>query len=271
MCCLPESFLYWGVKGSPDQLCEETAAELPRIISAGSGFGAGLLVPYLLQEQDKFYSVVQHFSVDGRAGTLYRKRNPWIQDMTCGTTEHTISRGREVVAFDSPGGYIGAQVCFDVNFEMGWSSLARLGCRLILFPSDYPGGFALRVRAWQSSAVVAAAVCRGGPSPVIDITGEIICLRTVNDNSSVLAINLNRARVHVDLSHTLLSSFRRCCPEVVVRRLQHDNVYQVIGPPEGLDVRLQLRDFGIETEQEYLQRSAGILEQIQVYSDDSNK
>lgn len=254
--CLPEGFLYHRVWDEAAR--EETSGDqgplLATIQAWARGLGAWLCVPMLRRTGTGLVNVVLVVDRQGAVAGDYEKMHPWPSTSDLTVFENGVHPGARAVAVPTEFGPVGVQTCFDVNWPTGWDQLRAQGCALIVFPSDYPGGFALRARAWQTRTPVVAAVLRGR-SRVVDMTGEVIASVGPEDHPAVVGINLNRALVHLDHAWRRIQDLTRRDPRIQVRRLEHDNVVVLSAPADGPPIEELISRAGIRPLDTYLRQA----------------
>jgi predicted amidohydrolase len=259
--CFPEGFLYHGVPAGT--VHERVARDLDDLVklfgSLARDLGAWLFVPMVGPDGGALRSLVVALDRDGAVRGRYAKLHPWPSSPGLTSLELGVVPGSSADAVSTEFGAIGIQTCFDVNWTRGWDELRRQGCTLVLFPSDYPGGFALRVRAWQVAAPILASVLRG-PSRLIDIDGDVVARISADEHPTVLALNLNRCLVHLDHAWKELAALDASDPALTIRRLEDDNIVLVEGPPDGPPVEELLGAVGIRPLNEYLDRARVAIE-----------
>jgi beta-ureidopropionase len=253
--CLPEGFLYDGLSAEAvrDELAAGHAPLLARFRSWARRLDAWLFVPMLCRAADRTTTnTVVAFDRAGGVAGRYVKMHPWLTDPALTSFEHGVTPGERAEAIRADFGRIGVQTCFDVNWYTGWRQLRAQRCALVVYPSEYPGGFGLRVRAWQIRTPVVAAVLRG-VSRVVDLTGEV--LAAAPDRPAVVELNLNRCLVHLDHAAKRIQRLTAADPRISVRRLPHDNVVVLSAPPDGPPIERALAEAGIRPLDDYLRRA----------------
>jgi len=130
-----------------------------------------------LREARRFYNAVVFLDRRGRPAGIYRKAFPVLH--LDGSLEHGTTPGREFPVFDLDFGRVGAQVCFDVNFDDGWEALDRQGAELVVFPSATSAVAGLKSHAWRHGYYIAASTFRP-PTVIVDPLGREVA-RTSGD------------------------------------------------------------------------------------------
>jgi beta-ureidopropionase len=68
-------------------------------------------------------------------------------------------------------GKIGIQICYDINWDDGWTMLKKQGAEIVFWPSAYGAGRMINAKAWQYKYVVASST-QTNDSKICDISGE---------------------------------------------------------------------------------------------------
>jgi predicted amidohydrolase len=93
-------------------------------------------------------------------------------------------------------GPIGIQICFDIEWDDGWTMLRQQGAKIIFWPSAFAGGACVSTKAWEHKCVVASATNKN-TARLCDISGEIIAQTGIwNSNLFCAPINLEKAFLH---------------------------------------------------------------------------
>ena len=102
--------------------------------------GCYIVVPtYLLDSKEKKLCSNAAILV-GRKGEVmgtYRKIH-LVVSLERGTMEGGATPGDALPVFDCDFGKLGIQICYDMEFEDGWTELARRGAELIAWPTQSP-------------------------------------------------------------------------------------------------------------------------------------
>jgi hypothetical protein len=68
---------------------------------------------------------------------IYRKVHP-VAANGARVLEDGVAPGQEFPVFECDFGRLGIQICFDVEFDDGWETLARKGAEIVVWPSQSP-------------------------------------------------------------------------------------------------------------------------------------
>ena len=93
-------------------------------------------------------------------------------------------------------GSIGVQICFDIEWDDGWSMLRKQGAEIIFWPAAFAGGKAVNTKAWQHKCVVASSTNKN-TAKLCDISGELITQTGIwNPNLFCAPVNLEKVFLH---------------------------------------------------------------------------
>ena len=80
--------------------------------------------------------------------------------------------GKQVSTFECDFGRLGIQICFDMDFDYGWTELARQGAQLVAWPTQWPGTSRPAFRAYANRYYIVSSTWRNNAS-VFEPTGKI--------------------------------------------------------------------------------------------------
>ena len=131
-----------------------------------------IVAPTYLQESGQTVSnAAVLFARGGDVAGIYRKVqlvvSPGGQRF-----ENGCAPGREVPVFDCDFGKLGIQICYDIEFDYGWSELARQGAELIAFPTQSPQTSHPACRAMHGRCYIISSTWRTNAT-VFEPTGKI--------------------------------------------------------------------------------------------------
>jgi predicted amidohydrolase len=127
---------------------------------------------------------------DGQVATVYNKVYPWTPEFL--RLKPPVNPGVEVGIHQADFGKLGMAICFDIDFPEVWRGLADQGAELVIWPSAYSGGNALKAHALQHHYYIVTAT-QAPDCTVFDITGEEI-LHQKSDGINVSRITLDLDR-----------------------------------------------------------------------------
>lgn len=158
--------------------------------------GCYIVVPTYLLESSERKSCSNAAVLVGRKGEVvgtYRKVH-LVVSLERGTMEGGTTAGRTQPVFECDFGRLGIQICYDMEFDDGWSELARQGAELIAWPTQSPQTSQPAFRARQHRVHVVSSTWRHNAS-IFEPTGKIVA--QIKPPQSTLVHEL-------DLSYALL-------------------------------------------------------------------
>src|SRR5215831_7606511 len=123
-----------------------------------------IVAPTYLQETEKVVSnAAVLFGRKGEVAGIYRKVHlvvsPEERDF-----ENDCTPGADVPVFDCDFGKLGIQICYDIEFDYGWTELARKGAELIVFPTQSPQTSHPACRAMHNRCYIVSSTWRSNAS-----------------------------------------------------------------------------------------------------------
>lgn len=155
-----------------------------------------IVVPtYLLDSQEKKQCSNAAILIGRKGETIgtYRKRH-LVVSLERGTMEGGATPGRDLPIFDCDFGKLGIQICYDMEFEDGWTELTRRGAELIAWPTQSPQTSQPAFRARQNRCYIVSSTWRHNAS-IFEPTGKIAA--QIKPPQGILAHE-------IDLSYALL-------------------------------------------------------------------
>jgi predicted amidohydrolase len=155
-----------------------------------------IVVPMFLLENEASKLVYNVGILVGRNGETvgtYRKLHlavPAGRD----SMEDGVTPGKEVPVFDCDFGKLGIQICFDMEYDYGWTELARKGADLVVWPTQAPGTAHPAFRALQNRYYIVSSTWRNNAS-VFEPTGKITAQARPPEHILVQEIDLSYALV----------------------------------------------------------------------------
>ncbi len=158
--------------------------------------GCHIVIPtYLLDSSEKKLCSNAAVLV-GRKGEVmgtYRKIH-LVVSLERGTMEDGATPGDALPVFDCDFGKLGVQICYDIEFDAGWTELARRGAELIAWPTQSPQTSQPASRARAHRCYIVSSTWRHNAS-IFEPTGKIAA--QITPPQSILVHEL-------DLSYALL-------------------------------------------------------------------
>ncbi len=101
----------------------------------------------------------------------------------------------EPPVFKTSFGIVGAQICFDIEWDETWKNLRKAGAEMVFWPSAFGGGSMINTKAWENKYVVVSST-RTGTSKICDISGEEVAATGRWDHWVCAPVNLEKAFLH---------------------------------------------------------------------------
>ena len=112
------------------------------------------------------------FGRDGEVVGIYHKVH-LVVDTSTGSMEHGSTPGKEEPVFQCDFGKLGIQICYDMDFDDGWSALARKGAELVAWPTQSPQTSQPAARAKRGHYYIVSSTWRNNAS-IFEPTGKIV-------------------------------------------------------------------------------------------------
>ncbi len=193
--CLPEVFPFANLSQNRPPLAEAAEAPLGAISQPFADFArkhrCHVVCPVYTQHENRFYNSAVFIDDQGKLLGAYHKIHPTLGEMDSGIEPGPL----QVPVFETRFGNIGAQICFDIEWQDGWYSLQHNGAEIVFWPSAFGGGAMVNTMAWQHHYVVVSST-RKGTSKICDITGQEVARTGHWDRWVCAPVNLEKAFVH---------------------------------------------------------------------------
>jgi len=192
--CLPEVFPTSNI-GQNLNLSEklELTAEILELFSLfAKKNNCYTICPLYTSENENAYNSAVVFNRLGQKLGEYRKIH-----LTEGEIENGLTPGpTQPPVFKTDFGIIGIQICFDIEWDDGWTTLQDQGAEIVFWPSAFAGGQAVNIKAIQHKYAVATST-RKNTAKLCDVTGEVIAKTGIWDKNVYCgSINLEKAFLH---------------------------------------------------------------------------
>jgi len=133
-----------------------------------------IVVPtYLLEDKTKKLcsNAAILFGRNGEVVGIYRKIHLAVHTGS-DSLEGGTTPGREAPVFTCDFGKVGMQICFDIEYDYGWSELARQGAELVIWPTQSPQTARPAARAMQNRYYIVSSTWRNNAA-IFEPTGRI--------------------------------------------------------------------------------------------------
>ena len=193
--CLPELFPFQNIQKnySLKEMLEYSAKVLEQFSSFAKTNQCYTICPVYTSADGKIYNSSVFLDRQGKRIGVYNKIHP---------TEGEIEQGVACGALFQPVvntefGPVGSQICFDINWNDGWTMLQKQNPKIVFWPSAYDGGKMINAKAWTHQYIIATATNQNN-SKLCDITGETIAQTGIwNKYIFCAPVNLEKAFIHL--------------------------------------------------------------------------
>ncbi len=193
--CLPETFAVSNMSASVPELRERAEAGIGAVARPFAEFAQQhncyVVCPIHTREEDRFYNSAVFIDRQGQYVGAYHKIHPTTGEMDKGISPGPLNPP----VFETDFGTVGAQICFDIEWQDGWSKLSEAGAEVVFWPSAFAGGAMVNAKAWQHQYTVVSSTLKN-TSKICDVGGNEVA-KTSHWNQWVCApINLEKAFLH---------------------------------------------------------------------------
>lgn len=203
---------------------------------------------------------------DGEVATVYNKVFPWTPEFL--RLKPPVNPGEEVGIHQADFGRLGLAICFDIDFPEVWRSLADHGAELVIWPSAYSGGNALKAHALQHHYYIVSAT-QTPDCTAYDITGEEL-LHEKHDslNISRITLDLDRGvydRDAIDGREKCTARreklFKEHADDVVEEKyLEREDWFVLRAKRPGVSARELARNYGLVEKAELVRRARKLID-----------
>ena len=209
------------------------------------------------------------FDRRGEVSGIYRKVH-LVVDPDSGALEHGATPGKEEPVFDCDFGKLGIQICYDIEFDDGWSALARKGAEIVAWPTQSPQISQPAVRAKRNHYYIVSSTWRNNAS-IFEPTGKIVSQikERVKDQGADADNHAHPGEnilvQEIDLSYAILpwsstlkngESLKEAYGKKVGYRYYEDEDRGMFWSNDPhMPIRAMLQNLGLLEEQEELQRA----------------
>ena len=251
--CLPEVFPFVNLSGGRPPLAESSEEPIGHFSRPFAEFAARhkchVVCPIYTVEKGRYYNAAVFIDRAGEYVGQYHKMHP-----TTGEIEKGIMPGDpKPPVFKTDIGILGAQICFDIEWDDGWRRLREAGAELVFWPSAFAGGAMVNTKAWEHKYCVVSST-RKGTTKICDIDGQAVAGTGQYANWVCAPVNLEKAFLH---SWPFCERFREIEAKYgrkVRIRTFHEEEWTII---ESLDAEVRvteiLKEFELQTHEEHIQ------------------
>jgi hypothetical protein len=149
---------------------------------------------------------------------------------------------------------VGLQICFDLNFDENWATLAKEDARLVVWTSAYPGRTHLSARALLNRCHLVSSV-RSGASRIVNPCGEVLARTDEIQEVVCRTLNLDFVVSHTDFNYPIPDRILKRYGDRVDVRVYESEGFMLIEPRDRkVRVDRLMREFKFESFVKYLDR-----------------
>ena len=200
----------------------------------------------------------------GRVVTTYNKIFPWFPEYRLAPR---VEPGEETGVYPADFGRLGLAICFDIDFPEVWQGLRDNGAELVIWPSAYSGGNALKAHALIQHFYIVSAT-QTPDCTVYDITGEeLLYEKSAEINVSRITLDLDRGvydRDAIDGREKCTARLKRLLSEhaedVEERYLVREDWFVLKAKRPGVSARELARSYGLVEKRDLVTRSRSLID-----------
>ncbi len=257
--CLPETFPFEYVdKQYP---IEERVTISEKVLEKFSSFSKTnncyTICPVYTSDKGKIFNSAVVFDRTGKRIGKYDKIHETVGMIKSGVTCGSLFQP----AIQTEFGSIGIQICYDVNWEDGWTMLKKQDAGIIFWCSAFDGGKRLNMKALQYQCVIASGTNKNS-ARLIDISGETITQTGIWDpNFYCGPVNLEKVVVPTYQSLDKIGKIEKKYGRKVRITTFHEEEWTIIESfSPGLFIKDILKEFELESDRESLKNAEVIQE-----------
>ena len=188
--CLPETFPFTHVdkQTSPDEKVVISEGALVRFSEFSRQNNCYTICPVYTRRDGKIFNAAVVLDRKGNRIGSYEKIHLADYEINDGFTCGSLFQPVVKTEF----GPIGIQICYDIEWDDGWTMLRKQGANIIFWPSAFAGGKCVNTKAWEHKCVVSSATIKN-TAKLCDISGEVIAQTGIwNPNLFCAPVNLEK-------------------------------------------------------------------------------
>jgi predicted amidohydrolase len=262
---LPEDAICGGRNGAAaERSVALDGPVLERMAAKAREHGTYIVAPlFMIEDRERgFYSnAAALLDRAGEVAGVYRKVHP-VAARTRRVLEDGVTPGEAFPVFPCDFGRLGVQICFDMEYDDGWETLAREGAEIVAWPSQSPQTIRPAARALRHRYYVVSSTWRNNAS-IFEPTGMIA--------AQILPPERVLVR-QIDLTYTILGWQPELRNGLAMREKYGDRVGYHYSEAEdaGLfwsndphtPIDRMVREMGLETKAESLARNCTLQDAI---------
>lgn len=249
--CLPEVFANSNVKKKPGLFERKQLTEmvLEKFSSLARQYKCYIICAVNTFEDNKAYNSAVVLDRNGKNMGEYRKIHLTEGEINAGLTPGPLTPP----VFQTDFGKVGMQICFDIEWNDGWTSLGEQGAEIVFWPSVFAGGEMINTKAWQHKYIVVSST-RKNTSKVCDISGEVIAQTGIWDKNFFCApVNLEKVFLHTWPFVNRFDEIRKKYGRKVRITKFHEEEWTIIESlSPNVFVADIMKEFGLKTHEQHI-------------------
>lgn len=251
--CLPEIFPFAMIEKKYKM--EEMLEISEKVITLFSEFSrlnkCYTVCPVYTSSEGKNYNSAVFLDRQGGKIGLYNKIHPTNDEMDDGVNPGALHQQAVQTDF----GAVSAQICFDINWDDGWTMLQKQGTKIVFWPSAFDGGKMINTKAWEHKYIVATSTNQNN-SKLCDISGETITQTGIwNQYLFCGCINMEKAFIHLWPYVNRFSEIQNKYGREVNITIYHEEQWAIIeSNSPDVFVKDILKEFEILTHEEHIRK-----------------
>jgi len=250
--CLPEVFPTFGLSLRE---AVEITEPIPNMITETMGkiakeHGTYIICPMFIEEKGKVYNSAILIGREGDIVDVYHKVHPTIGELKAG-----VKPGLGAKVIETDFGKIGIAICFDLNFDDLFEEYRKSRVKVVFFPSAYPGGFQVPMRAYQCACYFVTSILGEG-SMIVDPLGRILTRSSTYNPVISKRVNLDYEVLHLDYNFEKMKKIKeKYGPKIELDITRPEGVFMLISHTEEVSAMDLIKEFDMELRDEYFKRS----------------
>jgi beta-ureidopropionase len=249
--CLPETFPFTHVEKqtTPDEKVSISERALGRLSEFSRQNNCYTICPVYTRRNGKTFNAAVVFDRSGNRIGSYEKIHLAEYEINDGFTCGNIFQPAIKTEF----GPIGIQICYDIEWDDGWTMLRKQGANIIFWPSAFAGGKCLNTKAWEHKCVVSSATNKN-TAKLCDISGEVIAQTGIwNPNLFCAPVNLEKVFLPTWPAVEHFPQIQKKYGRKVQITNFHEEEWTVIESlSSDINVKDILKEFGLKSQEEII-------------------
>lgn len=209
--------------------------------------------------QGKLYNTGLLVNREGEIVGRYDKIHP---------TETEIERGitpgkKDQLPIETEFGKVGIQICFDANWPEDWKKQIAHGAKLIIFPSEFPGGKILESLALLNQVYIIPATW--SVSGIIDNTGHWLAKTDRFSWWVWEAIDLERTVFHWEYQMGKVKEiYRKYGDKIKTESFEREGLFTIEPNSPEILISEIIKEYGLVTYRDFLERANAAQDKFRV-------